>query len=463
MTFTVHGRRRGLRVARAMSVSLLEVLTLVSSWLGLASVSADVLYEFHCDDPLCEELYPVEAVFIFRDDAFDDGEAYLQGGETLSFQVRAPWADVMDVSLVDCCLSSLAAVNFAIVDADGDGVVEAMGDVEPSGVVVDVGLIFEHQPLFPVTAVTMGTHGLRMFSHTGASAELTGSWVRREPAAEAALRFANGTPSAASLRLDAEVSLSVPSDEAASFLRYSTGLHRVQVVDPSDASNVLAEWQVRLPRAGSWTLALLGGEDAGTLVPALFEDERQSSSSHGKLRVVHAAPGASQLDAVIADGPTLADQLSVGEASEVSELLPGTVDVEVFDSGTQEQVGSLHGLEIRAGVNVSVFWVTGRRGTDLVAFVTEDVNDRFLRGDANRDGRFDLSDPIATLTALFIEPAEHLCLDAADVEDDGAVTLTDAVYALDFLFRSGPAPVEPYPVAGTDSTADMLGCTSIPR
>jgi hypothetical protein len=59
----------------------------------------------------------------------------------------------------------------------------------------------------------------------------------------------------------------------------------------------------------------------------------------------------------------------------------------------------------------------------------------FRRGDANGDGRLDLSDAVFILRSLFLGGREPRCQDAADADDDGAVTIADAVFVLDHLFR----------------------------
>ena len=61
----------------------------------------------------------------------------------------------------------------------------------------------------------------------------------------------------------------------------------------------------------------------------------------------------------------------------------------------------------------------------------------FIRSDATTNGTLDISDPIQTL--LYIAGQTTLdCLDAADADDDGLVTVVDAIYALHFLFQSTP-------------------------
>jgi hypothetical protein len=97
----------------------------------------------------------------------------------------------------------------------------------------------------------------------------------------------------------------------------------------------------------------------------------------------------------------------------------------------------------------------GRRSQPLEVEVREVP--AFIRGDANRDLRVDVSDAILILLHLFHgEPLS--CGDAADVDDGESLALTDAIRTLDFLFRGGPAPVAPFPGAGFDPTGTALSC-----
>ena len=82
----------------------------------------------------------------------------------------------------------------------------------------------------------------------------------------------------------------------------------------------------------------------------------------------------------------------------------------------------------------------------------------FLRGEANGDGRIDISDPVSVLNWLFLGGADLDCLDAADVDDNGGVQLTDPVYLLNNLFQGGPPPAPPWPSCGVDPSADELSC-----
>lgn len=67
----------------------------------------------------------------------------------------------------------------------------------------------------------------------------------------------------------------------------------------------------------------------------------------------------------------------------------------------------------------------------------------FVRGDSDNDGTISLTDAVYTLNYLFLGGNEIGCEDAADIDDDGSITLTDAVYTLNYLFQGGrwPQPV----------------------
>ena len=62
------------------------------------------------------------------------------------------------------------------------------------------------------------------------------------------------------------------------------------------------------------------------------------------------------------------------------------------------------------------------------------------------------------LRSLFLSGEPLVCKDAADTNDDGKLTISDAVYLLRYFFLSGEAPPAPYPGCGEDRTEDSLDC-----
>ena len=86
----------------------------------------------------------------------------------------------------------------------------------------------------------------------------------------------------------------------------------------------------------------------------------------------------------------------------------------------------------------------------------------FQRGDSNGDELFDLSDAVFLVESLFVTNRSFDCMDAADIDDDGRVNVTDAIHAATFLFLGGEAPAAPFRECGLDPTEDDLDCEFYP-
>jgi hypothetical protein len=134
-----------------------------------------------------------------------------------------------------------------------------------------------------------------------------------------------------------------------------------------------------------------------------------------------------------------------------------TVD-QTRDGGTWRLLGSFHFAEGAEGrVRISNQAATGNVViADAVRFRLVAADRTFLRGDANADGRPDISDGVAILGYLFTGSERPACLDAADADDSGVIEITDAIYLLNHLFAGTRAPPEPYPAPGVDRTEDGL-------
>jgi len=85
----------------------------------------------------------------------------------------------------------------------------------------------------------------------------------------------------------------------------------------------------------------------------------------------------------------------------------------------------------------------------------------FLRGDANSDGAFDISDVIGSLDYLF-QGQSVPCLVALDSNDDETVDIGDTIFSLEALFGGGLSPWPPYQQCGVDETSGNLGCEYFP-
>jgi len=90
----------------------------------------------------------------------------------------------------------------------------------------------------------------------------------------------------------------------------------------------------------------------------------------------------------------------------------------------------------------------------------------FLRGDANSDTNCDIADGIWVLNWLFIGGQEPTCFDSADFDDNGIVTIGDAMLMIFYYLHADGTPLlppaSPFPEAGLDPSDDMLDCIDSP-
>jgi hypothetical protein len=101
----------------------------------------------------------------------------------------------------------------------------------------------------------------------------------------------------------------------------------------------------------------------------------------------------------------------------------------------------------------------------VLATVTRQcVAANFVRGDVDGNGKIEIGDAVSITGYLFTGTPKTLgCLDAADPGDTGQVSISSAVYLLEFLFLGGPPPASPYPSCGQDPTLDDLTCERFDR
>jgi hypothetical protein len=96
----------------------------------------------------------------------------------------------------------------------------------------------------------------------------------------------------------------------------------------------------------------------------------------------------------------------------------------------------------------------------------------FRRGDLNLNGKLDAVDAHLVLRYIFdpfppawpaaFYPSWRPCMDAADADDDGRLSIADALHVLRAVFAGGPPPPAPFPHCGPDPTPDSLDCVAYP-
>ena len=85
---------------------------------------------------------------------------------------------------------------------------------------------------------------------------------------------------------------------------------------------------------------------------------------------------------------------------------------------------------------------------------------RFVRGDTNQDGSYNIADMVFGLNALFLPGGvTPQCIESCDLNDDGSFNIADMVFGLTSLFVPGsPSPAAPYPGCGPDPLGGTLDC-----
>ena len=140
------------------------------------------------------------------------------------------------------------------------------------------------------------------------------------------------------------------------------------------------------------------------------------------------------------------------------ETAHGPVEAEFSDA---DLLSWRYEATLPVGEHVLQFLAFGGDGSlkDEISIGVQMMGPSFLRGDADGNGRLNISD--ATITALYL--GGHItvtCLDALDSDDSGRVDITDVIFTLTYLFLTGESPAAPFPRTGIDPTADALSCSS---
>jgi hypothetical protein len=86
----------------------------------------------------------------------------------------------------------------------------------------------------------------------------------------------------------------------------------------------------------------------------------------------------------------------------------------------------------------------------------------YLRGDSNEDGAVSVSDAVFLVQFLFQSGPVSSCERTGDCNGDGFIDVADVVYLLNAYFAGGPGIMAPYPLCDLDPFASALSCTLYP-
>ncbi|MGB5105409.1 MAG: dockerin type I repeat-containing protein [Candidatus Zixiibacteriota bacterium] len=83
---------------------------------------------------------------------------------------------------------------------------------------------------------------------------------------------------------------------------------------------------------------------------------------------------------------------------------------------------------------------TSLENPDAPAVCFDVIQRPYLKGDADGNGIVTVSDAVYLINYIFSGGPAPSPLDAADADCNGIVTISDAVYLINYIFSGGPAP-----------------------
>lgn len=182
-----------------------------------------------------------------------------------------------------------------------------------------------------------------------------------EPEADASLRVAHLSPDAPNVDvyLDGEAVLEdVPYRDVSDYLEVASGSYDVMITAAGDMETVVFDESLEVP-SGEFTVAAVGelAEENEPFAVEVYEDDISDPGEDARIRLVHAAPDAPNVD-VTADGDVLFEDVPFGAAGAV-EVPPGEYELEVRPATDDNDgdVAATFDVEPEAGVVYSGFAV----------------------------------------------------------------------------------------------------------
>lgn len=133
-------------------------------------------------------------------------------------------------------------------------------------------------------------------------------------------------------------------------------------------------------------------------------------------------------------------------------LLPGSPDAQRFEGGSRILIATMT-FRVQDTMTICIdtcFWPPSDRlcfsRSDAVTYIPRhnlpycfQISSPFA-GDANGDGTIDVSDIVYLINYLFRSGASPIPINRGDANCDQTIDVSDVVFLINYLFRGGPAP-----------------------
>ncbi len=170
---------------------------------------------------------------------------------------------------------------------------------------------------------------------------------------EANVRVIHASPDAPSVDIYIDGKAAFKGAEYKDVTNYaplSPGEKKVQVFASSakGEGKPVLEQKVTVEAGKSYSIVAIGKLNNVSLL--VLEDQK-GSGDKASLRAIHASPDAPPVDIAVKDGDVLLKNLAFTQASEYQSLSPGSYNLEVRATGSDQAVLDLPNLPIESGVN----------------------------------------------------------------------------------------------------------------
>ena len=165
----------------------------------------------------------------------------------------------------------------------------------------------------------------------------------------------------------------VPYKGVSDYLRLDPGRHAIAVrrAGAPSSAGPLADDSVEAGAGEARTVTVVGTKASLRLFTAT-DDLSSPPAGQAKIRGIHASPEAPAIDVRVAGGPVLFRKLTFPSASEYVTIPPGTYDIQLVASGTNQVLVTAGGLSGKAGA-IYTFVGSGNITTKIDLFPVLDA------------------------------------------------------------------------------------------
>ncbi|MFS0723306.1 DUF4397 domain-containing protein [Paenibacillus sp. 1P07SE] len=172
--------------------------------------------------------------------------------------------------------------------------------------------------------------------------------IRMEPMTSR-LRIIHASPEAGPVDIYINQKLAAPGvayKDVVPYMNVQAGHYLIDIYPAGKTGHLILSRTLQVQAGQSYTLA--AGNKPDELQLYAYLDDPAPTAGQARLRVIHLSPDAPPVDIRTESGAALFNQLAFGQSTAYATAPPGTVDLQVLQTGTEQIVLALPGRELPA-------------------------------------------------------------------------------------------------------------------